>query len=205
MDHKNIAASFNLPRYYSSTPSPDYSYELSSGERLLEYTPHQSSFTRPSSVYIRKEGGTTIILNDQEEGIAIPKYGRQGTISGTLCFEQNDNILEVTVKVPISTLFTDPRSYELILWRRRYKEQWISSSHRVALNQSRFLKSAIPCGHKLLRNRSHPFAQLKSHSRASYQRLLKRTTIVHCPCLLPTAHHIFIWLHLKQKSLTSCK
>ncbi|KAH9474698.1 hypothetical protein JR316_0013163 [Psilocybe cubensis] len=94
-----MAGSFDLPAYHSTTSLPGYSSKLSDGEQLLEYTPHRPSYRRPSSVYIRKEGRTTVVLNNQKEGTAVPQYGRQGTINGTICFENSDNILEVIMEI----------------------------------------------------------------------------------------------------------
>ncbi|KAH9480603.1 hypothetical protein JR316_0007203 [Psilocybe cubensis] len=100
MEFDPIASSSELPSYSPSIPSPSYSFELACGERLLEQTPRTRS-TRPAadSVFIKRAGKTTIVLNDQEEGATIPKYGRQGIISGSVFFDHTENIVDVTLKI----------------------------------------------------------------------------------------------------------
>ncbi|KAF9483491.1 hypothetical protein BDN70DRAFT_873780 [Pholiota conissans] len=88
-----------LPSYSSSSPLPSYSCELARGERLLQHTPRSRPTTQPTSVFIKKAGKTTIILNDQEEDATIPVYGRRGLISGNLVLEKSENILDVVLKV----------------------------------------------------------------------------------------------------------
>jgi len=91
---------FELPSYSPSSPLPSYSCELSCGERRLEHTPRsRSARLQPSSVFLKKAGKTTIILNEQHEGVTVPSYGRQALITGSLVFEQSETILEVVIKV----------------------------------------------------------------------------------------------------------
>lgn len=100
MQYENIATSSELPSYSPSIPSPDYTCELACGERLLEQTPRsRSSRSAPTALFIKKAGKTTVVLNDQEEGASIPRYGRQDIISGTVFLEQGETITEVTLKV----------------------------------------------------------------------------------------------------------
>ncbi|PPQ92850.1 hypothetical protein CVT25_004338 [Psilocybe cyanescens] len=100
MEFENIASSSELPSYSPSTPSPSYSCELACGERLLEQTPRtRSSRPASTSLFIKKAGKTTIVLNEQEDGATIPRYGRQGIISGSVFLENTENIVDVTIKV----------------------------------------------------------------------------------------------------------
>jgi hypothetical protein len=100
MEFPLCSPSSELPSYSPSAPLPSYSCELSCGERLLEHTPRsRSAHVQPSSVFIKKAGKTTIILNEQLEGVTIPSYGRQASITGSLVLEQSESILEVVIKV----------------------------------------------------------------------------------------------------------
>lgn len=197
MDYENIATSSELPSYSPSTPSPDYSYELSSGERLLENTPHRLQMSRPFALYIRKEGATTVILNDQEEGTTIPRYGRQGIISGSLCFEQSDNIVEVTVKVCLFHSFAVLDHIEQRVFR--LKEVWTSSCRRVVLSQLRCSTSAILYGRRPRWNHNHPFARLRLYFHTSYRRPSLQRMTEYCLYLQPIIHRTFTWLvHLQD-------
>ncbi|KAF8895614.1 hypothetical protein BD779DRAFT_1668859 [Infundibulicybe gibba] len=90
----------SLPQYTPSLPAPSYSSSLSCGEQLLEQTPRTStSRSTPTGTYVKKLGNTVLLLNDQEDGVEQPTYGRGGTISGILCFEDSEGISEVVVKV----------------------------------------------------------------------------------------------------------
>lgn len=99
MDYENIPSSSELPSYSPSSPSPSYTCQLGSGERLLEHTPQSRSSRQHTSLFIKKAGRTTVILNDQEDGTTMPTYGRQATVSGNLLLEQSESILEVVLKV----------------------------------------------------------------------------------------------------------
>jgi len=93
-----------LPGYTPPAPAPSYSYELACGEQRLQHTPRTRRPT-PTSVFTKKSGRTTIILNEQEEHASIPSYGRQALITGTVCLEQIENVLEVKVQVRVSFIF----------------------------------------------------------------------------------------------------
>ncbi|KIM43282.1 hypothetical protein M413DRAFT_444097 [Hebeloma cylindrosporum] len=100
MDFELSCPSSDLPGYSPSAPLPSYSCELSCGERRLEHTPRsRSGHLQPSSVFVKKAGKTTIILNDQHEGVTVPSYGRQALIHGNLVLEKSESILEVVIKV----------------------------------------------------------------------------------------------------------
>ncbi|TFK70937.1 hypothetical protein BDN72DRAFT_818177 [Pluteus cervinus] len=87
-----------LPIYSPSLPAPEYSYEPSSGEQRLDHTPNARRRI-PTGTFVRKQGKVTIVLNDQEDNVQIPVYGRHGLISGTILIEEYLSIAEVTLKV----------------------------------------------------------------------------------------------------------
>ncbi|KAF8908861.1 hypothetical protein CPB84DRAFT_1766171 [Gymnopilus junonius] len=99
MDYENSPSSSELPSYSPSSPSPSYTCQLGSGERLLEHTPQSHSSQNPTSLFIKKAGRSTVILNGQEDGATMPAYGRQAIISGNLLLEQSESIIEVVLKV----------------------------------------------------------------------------------------------------------
>jgi len=89
-----------LPVYTPSSSSPNYSLDLANGESLLEYTPRAVTAQRaPTSLFVKKDGKTTVILYNQPEGAETPVYGRGGNVTGHLLLEQSDGILEVLLKV----------------------------------------------------------------------------------------------------------
>ena len=99
MDYLATPSTSELPSYSPSSPSPSYTCQLGSGERLLEHTPQSRTSRHPTSLFVKKAGRTTVILNDQEDGATMPSYGRSATISGNLFLEQSESIVEVVLKV----------------------------------------------------------------------------------------------------------
>lgn len=97
-----------LPIYTPSSPSPSYTCELASGESRLEHTPR--SRPAPTSLFIKKAGKTTIVLDEQEQNATTPIYGRGATISGNLFLEQSESILEVVLKVCVGTIHANDAS-----------------------------------------------------------------------------------------------
>ena len=95
----------DLPSYTPSAPLPCYSLDLACGERRLEHTPRTAaSSSTPTATFVRQAGTVTVSLNDQEEGARIPTYGRRAVISGSICLERPENVLEV-VAIVSSTCF----------------------------------------------------------------------------------------------------
>jgi hypothetical protein len=86
------------PRYSDSLSLPSYSCQLANGEQRLDYTPRPH---RPSAVYIKNLGELSILLNDQEENVTIPVFGRRAVISGTVLLSQKqlDSIRKIALKV----------------------------------------------------------------------------------------------------------
>jgi hypothetical protein len=136
--------SSELPSYSPSAPLPSYSCELSCGERRLEHTPRsRSAHSQPSTVFIKKAGKTTVILNEQHEGVAVPSYGRRALITGSLILEQSEGILEVVIKVNALT------SYPICLENQfycRWKPSWTPPFPRLALNPLSSSTTITPCG-----------------------------------------------------------
>ncbi|KAF5309350.1 hypothetical protein D9611_014027 [Ephemerocybe angulata] len=80
----DMNTSFDLPSYSPSIPAPLYSCEPSLDEQRLQLTPGTAATRRtPTGSYIKRNGKITVILNEQEEGIDYPSYGRHGPINGT--------------------------------------------------------------------------------------------------------------------------
>ena len=86
------------PGYCDSLSLPSYSCQLASGEQRLDYTPRSQ---RPSAVYIKHSGELSILLNDQEENVTIPVFGRRAVFSGTVLTSQRqlDGIRKIVLKV----------------------------------------------------------------------------------------------------------
>lgn len=89
-----------LPEYSPSSPAPGYSDELLLGEERLEHTPRPDRLRpTPTGVFVKKAGRTSIVLNEQEDGVRVPSYGRHAVVSGAVCLENPSIVEEVTVKV----------------------------------------------------------------------------------------------------------
>ncbi|KAF9492018.1 hypothetical protein BDN71DRAFT_1509816 [Pleurotus eryngii] len=89
-----------LPEYSPSSPAPEYSDELLLGEERLEHTPRPDRLRpTPTGVFVKKAGRTSIVLNEQEDGVRIPSYGRHAVVSGAVCLENPSIVEEVTVKL----------------------------------------------------------------------------------------------------------
>jgi hypothetical protein len=100
-----------LPSYINSESLslPSYSYQLINGERRLDYTPRsQATQSRHSGVYIKNSGDSSVVLNNQEEDVTIPVFGRCAVISGTILLSQRqlEGIREIILKV--SLVLTPP-------------------------------------------------------------------------------------------------
>lgn len=91
------------PEYSASTPVPQYSSEPSQDEQRLESTPRIGTRARPTSVFTHKARGISVILHDQEDGAAIPSFGRNSAVSGEVCLERCENVLSVSLKVSPTT------------------------------------------------------------------------------------------------------
>ena len=93
--------SIDIPPGYSDSLSlPSYSCQLANGEQRLGYTP-QATRSRPNSVYIKNSEELNVLLNDQEENVTIPTFGRRGVISGTVLLSQGrlDSIRKIVLQV----------------------------------------------------------------------------------------------------------
>jgi len=136
---------FELPSYSPSSPLPSYSCELSCGERRLEHTPRsRSARLQPSSVFLKKAGKTTIILNEQHEGVIVPSYGRQALVTGSLVLEQSESILEVVIKVTVLISYCICIGNQFF---RRWKASWTPPFPRLAVKPVNSSMTITPCGH----------------------------------------------------------
>ncbi|KAF8798483.1 hypothetical protein BYT27DRAFT_7122833 [Phlegmacium glaucopus] len=102
----SVETSPELPSYDSddsfskSLPSPSYSCQLASGEQRLDYTSLRAPQSRTNSVFIKKSGELSIVVNEQEEDATIPVFGRHAVISGiVLCQGQLEKIRKIVLKV----------------------------------------------------------------------------------------------------------
>ena len=95
--------SIDIPPGYSDSLSlPSYSCQLANGEQMLDYTPRpQTTRSRPNAVYIKNSGDLSVLLNDQEENVIIPVFGRRAVISGTVLLSQGrlDSIRMIVLNV----------------------------------------------------------------------------------------------------------
>lgn len=98
MSNFDDSSTLQLPNYTPSAPLPSYTHELASGERRLQHSP-RSNTRYPSSVFIRKSRKATVVLSDQEDGVAIPTFGRTSVISGSISLNDRHNILNVQAYV----------------------------------------------------------------------------------------------------------
>ena len=93
--------SIDIPPGYSDSLSlPSYSCQLSNGEQRLDYTPRPQA-TRPTAVYIKNSEGLNVLLNDQDENVTIPVFGRRAAINGTILLSQRrlDSIRKIVLQV----------------------------------------------------------------------------------------------------------
>ena len=92
----------NPPGYSDPLSLPSYSCQLTNGEQRLDYTPRpQSARSRRSAVYIKNSKDLNVLLNDQEENVTIPVFGRRAVISGTVLLSQSrlDSIRKIVLQV----------------------------------------------------------------------------------------------------------
>lgn len=93
-----------LPRYSSSLSVdsvPLYSPEPSAGERRLDHTAQRGTAQRPTHSGVRTRGNArmSIILTDQDDGAALPTYGRNDAVKGMLHLKDTKDVTRVSVKV----------------------------------------------------------------------------------------------------------
>ncbi|KAF5380718.1 hypothetical protein D9757_007056 [Collybiopsis confluens] len=88
-----------LPSYESvNSPPPNYSIDPICGEQSIQSTPRTRA--RPTGTFIHKtSGNTTVVLMDQQEGVVVPEYGRQGIVNGLISFASREPVHEVKLKL----------------------------------------------------------------------------------------------------------
>lgn len=94
-----------LPSYIDSASLPSYSDQLTSGEQRLDHTPRPRAVrSRHSGIYIKTSGDLSVVLDDQEENITIPVFGRRALIKGTVILSQGQlsSIREIVLKVSLN-------------------------------------------------------------------------------------------------------
>ncbi|KAL0570801.1 hypothetical protein V5O48_011152 [Marasmius crinis-equi] len=86
-----------LPCYSVSQPPPRYSCKLACGEKLIQRTPRIGS--RPSGIFKKQSGGTTVVLTEQDDDATIPSINRPGVVNGLVAFEHREQVTEVKAKL----------------------------------------------------------------------------------------------------------
>ncbi|CAA7262973.1 unnamed protein product [Cyclocybe aegerita] len=121
MEFQTFLCASELPSYSPSVPVPSYSFELACGEQRLEHTP-RVVHPPPTSVFVKKIGRTTVVLNEQEEGVSVPTFGRSAHISGTVCFEESCSVLGVVLQVEgkLDSTISEAGGLSTKLFNQRY-------------------------------------------------------------------------------------
>ena len=117
------------PRYSAELAQsvPTYSSEPLAGEQRLELNqPQVTRHAIRSETFTRENRSVSLLLTQQENGVTLPTYGRNGTIRGVVFLKDTEDILAVTLKVtqhyPSALPFSSLRgrsTVSLILWSRR--------------------------------------------------------------------------------------
>lgn len=89
----------HLPCYLPSAPAPCYAAEPTSDEQTLEQSPRHGSRTQHTGTYTKATGKVSIILNDQQDGIDTPSYGRHAVVSGIVTLEKPEKVTELVLEV----------------------------------------------------------------------------------------------------------
>ncbi|SJL10153.1 uncharacterized protein ARMOST_13537 [Armillaria ostoyae] len=82
----------------SDPPPPHYSCLPSHGEAIIDHSPRLGSQI-PSGTFLKHRGNVTVVLTEQEDGIATPSYGRGGKIQGGILLERPEDISHVKLKI----------------------------------------------------------------------------------------------------------
>ncbi|KAJ7914479.1 hypothetical protein B0H13DRAFT_2002787 [Mycena leptocephala] len=89
-----------LPLYSPSHPSPCYSQDPACDETRLDLSPRIGTRLLPTGIFTKACSSTTVVLFNQEPTIRVPSYGRQGSVRGSVIFEQDANhVCEVVAKL----------------------------------------------------------------------------------------------------------
>ena len=92
------------PDYCDSLSLPSYSRQLANGEQRLDFTARpEPAQSRPSAVYIKNSGDLSVLLNDQEENVSVPVFGRRAVINGTVLLSQRqlESIRKIVLQVAL--------------------------------------------------------------------------------------------------------
>lgn len=89
------------PRYSAESVQsvPSYSSEPSSGEQRLELTPRVARRPTPNGTFTREKGRVSVLLTEQEDGIALPTYSRNDSVRGVVFLKDTEGVAAVAVKV----------------------------------------------------------------------------------------------------------
>ncbi|KAF9070773.1 hypothetical protein BDP27DRAFT_1419555 [Rhodocollybia butyracea] len=92
--HQPLLYNSEIPQLF---PPPNYSSKPVCGEQSIQFTPRTRN--RPTGTYTQKSGNTTVLLMNQEEGLSMPVYGRQGTVNGIIGLSSREAVAEVQVEL----------------------------------------------------------------------------------------------------------
>jgi hypothetical protein len=91
-----------VPPCYSAESAqsiPSYSSEPLAGERRLEHSPPVAHRPIPTGIFTKDNGRVSLLLTQQEDGAALPTYGRNSIIRGVVFPKDTEDVFAVTVKV----------------------------------------------------------------------------------------------------------
>ena len=97
-------SSLYLPSYSPSSAAPRYSPEPLEDEYRLDFVARQRNESTATGTFVKKSGPITVVLSGQEDGVALPTYGRNGMIRGEILLDEETTVHSVTVKVMSETL-----------------------------------------------------------------------------------------------------
>ncbi|EPQ51099.1 hypothetical protein GLOTRDRAFT_49369 [Gloeophyllum trabeum ATCC 11539] len=110
------------PDYASSSEAPSYTSQPSPFEETLDFTA-RPRIPIPTGQHIRKKGRITLVLDNQDEGAAVPTYRRNALISGEVRLESREDTqvvsLEGKLSMTVSEGFSETRnllSESLTIW-----------------------------------------------------------------------------------------
>ncbi|KAF8190196.1 hypothetical protein K438DRAFT_1592301 [Mycena galopus ATCC 62051] len=92
-----VPCSSVLPPYSPPPPVPSYSSEPTDDEETVESTPR--AHAHPTGVYIKKSGGNSVSLTEQDPSADFPTYGRHAAITGFVTLEDRETVSEIVLKV----------------------------------------------------------------------------------------------------------
>lgn len=75
------------------------------GEQTVEETRRLALQTQNTGVFRRITDNITLLLRDQQPGSIVPVYGRNGFVRGHISLRSSEGLVEVTLKVGVTSFF----------------------------------------------------------------------------------------------------